>query len=84
MARAAAPAPVVVIPIDGMVDDGMAHMVARSIAQANDEHAAAVVLDVNSLGGLVEAALSIIGLDFLGQRTGRSPTLRIARFRPLR
>lgn len=59
LARAAAPAPVVVIRIDGMVDDGMAHMVARSIAQANDEHAAAVVLAVNSLGGLVEAALSI-------------------------
>jgi len=52
-------APVVVIPIQGMVDDGMAHLVARAVAQANDEHAAAVVLDVNSLGGLVEAALSI-------------------------
>jgi membrane-bound serine protease (ClpP class) len=59
LVRAAAPAPVVVVPIDGVVDDGMAHLVARSIAQANDEHAAAVVLDVNSLGGLVEAALSI-------------------------
>jgi membrane-bound serine protease (ClpP class) len=52
-------APVVIVPIDGMVDDGMAHLVARAVTQANDEHAAAIVLDVNSLGGLVEAALSI-------------------------
>ncbi|HTX57912.1 MAG TPA: NfeD family protein [Candidatus Acidoferrales bacterium] len=54
--RAATPAPVVIIPIDGMVDDGMAHLVQRSIAEANDDHAAAVVLDVNSDGGLIEAA----------------------------
>jgi membrane-bound serine protease (ClpP class) len=51
--------PVVVVPINGMVDDGMAHLVQRSIQEANDDHARAVVLDVNSLGGLVEAALSI-------------------------
>jgi membrane-bound serine protease (ClpP class) len=61
LAGAAAPqsAPVVVVPIEGMVDDGMAHLVARAVAQAEEEHAAAIVLDVNSLGGLVEAALSI-------------------------
>jgi membrane-bound serine protease (ClpP class) len=58
-ARAAAVAPVMIVPIDGTVDDGMAHLVQRAVTQANDEHAAAVVLDVNSLGGLVEAALSI-------------------------
>lgn len=60
-AHAAVPqaAPVLIVPISGMVDDGMAHLVARAVAQANDEHAAAIVLDVNSLGGLVEAALSI-------------------------
>jgi membrane-bound serine protease (ClpP class) len=51
--------PVVIVPISGMVDDGMAHLVERAVTQANDEHAAALVLDVNSLGGLVEAALSI-------------------------
>jgi membrane-bound serine protease (ClpP class) len=51
--------PIVVIPIHGMVDDGMAHLVQRSVDQANAEHAQAVILDVNSLGGLVEAALSI-------------------------
>lgn len=59
-ARAASTAPVVVVvPISGMVDDGMAHLVHRAFTQANDEHAAAVILDVNSDGGLVEAAEDI-------------------------
>jgi membrane-bound serine protease (ClpP class) len=58
---AVAPAggPVIVVPINGTVDQGMAHLVERSVQQANDEHAAAVVLDVNSLGGIVDAALHI-------------------------
>lgn len=51
--------PIVVIPIEGTVDDGMAHLVERSIDEANSEGAAAVVLDVNSPGGLVEAAFRI-------------------------
>jgi membrane-bound serine protease (ClpP class) len=51
--------PVVVIPITGTVDDGMAHMVQRSVDEANQAHARAIVLDVNSPGGLVEAAFSI-------------------------
>lgn len=59
IARAAAPGPVVIVPITGMVDDGMAHLVDRSIAQANGDHAALVLLDVNSDGGLVEAAQDI-------------------------
>ena len=50
---------VVVVPIAGTVDEGMAHLVQRSVAQANEEGAAAVVLDVNSLGGIVSAALQI-------------------------
>jgi membrane-bound serine protease (ClpP class) len=51
--------PVVVVPIHGTVDQGMAHLVQRSVQKANDENAAAVVLDVNSLGGIVDAALQI-------------------------
>ncbi len=51
--------PVVVIPITGTVDDGMAHLVQRSVDEANQQHARAIVLDVNSPGGLVEAAFSI-------------------------
>src|ERR1700683_3785338 len=57
-------APVVVVPISGMVDDGMAHLVERAIAQANHEHAAAVILDVDSDGGLGEAAQDIRGAIF--------------------
>lgn len=52
-------APVVVIPIQGTIDDGMAHLVQRSVEQANTDGASAIVLDVNSPGGLVEAAFSI-------------------------
>jgi len=53
------PGEVIVVPIEGTVDDGMAHLVQRAVAQANEEHAAAIVLDVNSPGGLVEAAFLI-------------------------
>jgi membrane-bound serine protease (ClpP class) len=58
---AAAPtsAPVVVVPISGTVDDGMAHLVQRAVAQANDENAAAVVLEVDSPGGLVSSVFDI-------------------------
>jgi membrane-bound serine protease (ClpP class) len=50
---------VLVIPIHDTVDDGMAHLVQRGVAQANADHASAIVLDVNSGGGLVEAAFLI-------------------------
>lgn len=62
---AAAPAaalfdrPVVVVPITGTVDEGMAHLVERSVDRANAAHASAVVLDVNSPGGLVDSAFAI-------------------------
>lgn len=60
LARAATPSgEVVIVPISGMVDDGMAHLVQRAIAQADSDHAAAVVLDVDSNGGLLDAAQDI-------------------------
>lgn len=58
-AAASSDAPVVIVPIQGMVDDGMAHLVARAVAEANEAGAKAVVLEVDSNGGLVEAAQSI-------------------------
>jgi membrane-bound serine protease (ClpP class) len=59
-AHAAAVAPnVIVVPISGTIDDGMAHLVARGVEQARREHAAAIVLDVNSFGGLVSAGTDI-------------------------
>jgi len=59
--------PIVIVPITGTVDDGMAHLVERSVAQANDDHARAIVLDVNSPGGLVEAAFRIRDALFSAQ-----------------
>lgn len=61
-AASSAPAsggPVMIVPIDGVVDDGMAHLVQRAVAEANDDGARAIVLEVDSNGGLVEAAQSI-------------------------
>jgi membrane-bound serine protease (ClpP class) len=51
--------PVVIVPVQGTVDDGMTHLVQRSVAEANAQHAAAIVLDVDSPGGLTSAALDI-------------------------
>jgi membrane-bound serine protease (ClpP class) len=54
-----APGAVVVIPIHGRIDDGMAQLVDRSVADAQAQHAAAVVLDVDSRGGLAAASSAI-------------------------
>lgn len=50
-------APVVVIPIDGTIDLGLSAFVERVILEHPD--AAAFVLDVNTLGGRVDAAIRI-------------------------
>jgi membrane-bound serine protease (ClpP class) len=59
--------PIVVIPITGTVDEGMAHMVERSVSAANEQRARAIVLDVNSPGGLVDAAFRIRDALFSAQ-----------------
>ncbi|HEV3087430.1 MAG TPA: NfeD family protein [Candidatus Elarobacter sp.] len=50
---------IVVVPINGTIDAGMAHMVARAVSEAKEQHAKAIVLDVNTPGGLVSAAFEI-------------------------
>ncbi|GAC1577684.1 MAG: NfeD family protein [Candidatus Elarobacter sp.] len=50
---------VVVIPIHGTIDEGMAHLVARAVAEAKAGNARAIVLDVNTFGGLVSAGTEI-------------------------
>ena len=50
---------VVIVPIEGVVDEGMAHYVARAVAEAEAAHASALVLNVNTPGGLVNAAFEI-------------------------
>ena len=51
--------PVVIVPITGTIDEGMAHLVTRAVAEAKAEDARAIVLDVNTFGGLVSAATEI-------------------------
>jgi membrane-bound serine protease (ClpP class) len=58
-AFAAAPGDVVVIPIHGTIDEGMAHLVDRDVRDAEEQHASAIVLDVDTFGGLVSAATEI-------------------------
>ena len=48
--------PIVVVPIQGTVDDGMAHLVQRAVDDAQRQGAAAIVFNVNSPGGVLEAA----------------------------
>jgi len=50
---------VLVVPIHGTIDGGMAHLVQRSIAEAQAQHVKAIVLDVNTFGGLVSAGTEI-------------------------
>jgi membrane-bound serine protease (ClpP class) len=62
IAMAAAPhaaGEIVVVPIEGTVDEGMAHLVARAVDRADADGAAAIVLDVNTPGGLVASAFEI-------------------------
>ncbi|MFZ0575250.1 MAG: NfeD family protein [Candidatus Cybelea sp.] len=59
--------PVVVVPITGTVDDGMAHLVERSVDEANRSNARAILLTVNSGGGLVSSAFRIRDALFSAQ-----------------
>ena len=59
--------PIIVIPITGTVDDGMAHLVERSVDEANRSNARAILLTVNSPGGLVSSAFRIRDALFSAQ-----------------
>lgn len=50
---------VYVVPIEGVIDLGLAPFVARVLAEAEKTGAAAVILDVNTFGGRVDAAVQI-------------------------
>jgi len=66
LARAAS-RDVIVVPIQGTVDDGMAHLVARAVDDANASHATGLVLDINTTGGLVSSAFEIRDALFRAQ-----------------
>ena len=55
-----------VVPIEGMIDLGLAPFLARTIREAERAGAAAVVLDINTLGGRVDAA--VVMRDTLSRR----------------
>ncbi len=48
--------PVFVVPVEGMIDKELARYIARAVADAEAADAAAVVLHVDTFGGLVDAA----------------------------
>lgn len=59
-AAAQTSAPIVyVIPIEGVVDLGLAPFLSRTIREAQEAGAAAVLLDINTLGGRVDAAVAM-------------------------
>ena len=58
VAQAARPV-VYVMPIDGMIDLGLAPFLARTIREAQQAGAAAVLLDINTFGGRVDAAVAM-------------------------
>jgi membrane-bound serine protease (ClpP class) len=58
-AGATTPAVVFVAPIEGMIDLGLAPFVRRVLDEAAEARAAAVILEINTFGGRVDAAVSI-------------------------
>jgi membrane-bound serine protease (ClpP class) len=50
---------VYVVPIEGMIDLGLAPFIQRVLKEASDNQAAAVVLEINTFGGRVDAAVQI-------------------------
>ncbi|MCC7325415.1 MAG: nodulation protein NfeD [Burkholderiales bacterium] len=58
-AQQSAPRIVYVVPIDGIIDLGLAPFVQRVLDEATAANAAAVVLDINTLGGRVDGAVQI-------------------------
>ena len=53
------PAVVYAIPIEGVIDLGLAPFLARTLREAEEAGAAAVVLDINTFGGRVDAAVAM-------------------------
>ena len=48
--------PVYVVPVEGMIDNGLASYVARALDDARDDEAVLVIFDIDTFGGLVDAA----------------------------
>lgn len=48
--------PVYVVPVDGMIDNGLAHYIDRALGDAEAAEASLVLFHVDTFGGLVDAA----------------------------
>ena len=53
------PSLVYVVPVKGVIDLGLAPFIERVLDEANQHQAAAVILDINTFGGRVDAAVQI-------------------------
>jgi hypothetical protein len=49
----------IVVPIEGMIDLGLAPFLARTTGEAKEAGASAVLLDINTIGGRLDAAVAI-------------------------
>jgi membrane-bound serine protease (ClpP class) len=59
-AQTQAPRPLVyVVPVEGVIDLGLAPFVVRVLDEATQAGAAAVIFDIDTLGGRVDAAVQI-------------------------
>ena len=57
--RSADEGEVVVIPIEGMIDGGLAAFVERAVTEADAQGAEAIVFEINTFGGRVDSATEI-------------------------
>lgn len=55
-------ATVFVIPIKGMIERGLVYVIRRGVAQAEETDAAAIIVDMDTPGGRVDAAENIINI----------------------
>jgi len=55
----AQPAPVYIVPVEGVIDLGLAPFIQRVLEEAGQKRAKAVIFEVNTFGGRVDAAVLI-------------------------
>ena len=51
---------VIIVPVNGEIEEGLAHIVQRAVKEAKLNKAAALILDMDTYGGKVQAAESIM------------------------
>ncbi len=59
-AETSANRPVIIIPINGEIEEGLAHIVQRAVKEAKLNKASALILDMDTYGGKVQSAESIM------------------------